>query len=58
MTMASISEATIIVEASDTSGSLIQAKECLKQKKKLFILDSCFDNLKRKLLSLKKKKSL
>ena len=42
--MASISEATIIIEASDTSGSLIQARECLKQKKKLFILDSCFKN--------------
>ena len=46
MTMASVSEATVIVEASDTSGSLIQARECLKQNKKLFILDSCFDNLK------------
>jgi len=46
MTMASISEATVIVEASDTSGSLIQARECLKQKKKLFIMDSCFNNPK------------
>ena len=44
--MASISDATIIVEASDTSGSLTQARECLKQKKKLFILDSCFKNSK------------
>ena len=44
MTMASISKATVIVEASDTSGSLIQARECLKQNKKLFILDSCFNN--------------
>ena len=44
MTMASISTATIIVEASDTSGSLIQARECLKQNKKLFIMDSCFSN--------------
>lgn len=43
-TMASISSATVIVEASDTSGSLVQARECLKQKKKLFILDSCFQN--------------
>ena len=42
--MASISKATIIVEASDTSGSLIQARECIRQNKKLFILDSCFDN--------------
>lgn len=48
MIMASISEATVIVEASDISGSLIQARECLKQNKKLFIVDSCFDNLKNK----------
>ena len=46
MTMASISKATVIVEASDTSGSLVQARECLKQNKKLFILDSCFNNSK------------
>ena len=44
ITMASLSEATVIVEASDTSGSLFQARECLKQGKKLFILDSCFNN--------------
>ncbi len=46
MTMASISEATVIVEASDTKGSLVQARECLKQNKKLFIMDSCFKNKK------------
>lgn len=46
-TMAALSEATIIVEASDTSGSLTQARECVRQGKKLFILDSCFrDDLK------------
>ena len=44
LTMASISEATIIIEASDTSGSLIQADKCCKLGKKLFILDSCFKN--------------
>ena len=44
VTMAAISEATIIVEASDTSGSLTQARACLHQEKKLFILDSCFHN--------------
>ena len=44
ITMASISDATVIVEASDTSGSHTQARECLKQGKKLFILDSCFSN--------------
>lgn len=42
-TMAALSEATVIVEASDTSGSLIQARSALKQGRKLFILDSCFD---------------
>ena len=46
MIMASISNATVIVEASDISGSLIQARECLRQNKKIFILDSCFDNTK------------
>lgn len=46
--MASISKATIVVEASDTSGSLIQARECLRQGKKLFIWDSCFKNPKSK----------
>ncbi len=44
VTMAAISEATIIVEASDTSGSLTQARACISQNKKLFILDSCFKN--------------
>ncbi|MBF0367793.1 MAG: DNA-protecting protein DprA [Oligoflexia bacterium] len=42
-TMAALSCATVIVEASDTSGSLTQARECLRQNKKLFILDSCFN---------------
>jgi DNA processing protein len=43
ITMSALSEATIIVEASDTSGSLTQARAALKQKRKLFILDNCFD---------------
>lgn len=43
ITMASLSEATIIIEASDTSGTLTQAKACIDQKKKLFILESCFN---------------
>ncbi len=42
--MAAISQGTIIVEASDTSGSLTQARACIQQGKKLFILDSCFKN--------------
>jgi DNA processing protein len=43
VTMAALSAATVIVEASDTSGSLIQARAAIKQGKKLFILKSCFD---------------
>jgi len=42
-TMSALSEATIIVEASDTSGSLTQARACLEQGRKLFILNSCFE---------------
>jgi DNA processing protein len=40
--MSALTEATIIVEASDTSGSLTQARAALHQGRKLFILDSCF----------------
>lgn len=43
-TMAALSEATVIVEASDTSGTLTQARACLQQGRKLFILNSCFEN--------------
>ncbi|WP_104012066.1 DNA-processing protein DprA [Burkholderia anthinoferrum] len=43
-TMSAFSDATIIVEAGDTSGTLIQARAALKQRRKLFILDSCFNN--------------
>ena len=42
VTMSALTQATIIVEASDTSGTLMQAKAALHQKRKLFILDSCF----------------
>jgi DNA processing protein len=42
VTMSALTEATIIVEASDTSGSLTQARAALQQGRKLFILDSCF----------------
>jgi DNA processing protein len=41
--MSALSEATIIVEAGDTSGTLTQARAALKQNRKLFILDSCFN---------------
>ena len=40
--MSALTEATIIVEAGQTSGTLIQARAALKQGRKLFILDSCF----------------
>jgi DNA processing protein len=43
-TMSALTEATIIVEASETSGTLIQAKAALDQGRKLFILDSNFAN--------------
>lgn len=43
-TMSAITDATVIIEASDTSGTLIQAKAALYQKRKLFILESCFQN--------------
>ena len=42
--MSALTEATIIVEAGETSGTLIQARHALKQKKKLFILESNFHN--------------
>lgn len=45
-TMSALSEATIIVEAGETSGTLIQAKAALKQGRKVFILNSNFENSK------------
>lgn len=44
VTMSALTEATIIVEAGETSGTLIQARAALHQGRKLFILDSCFRN--------------
>lgn len=44
ITMSALSEATIIVEAGETSGTLVQAAAALKQGRKLFILDNCFCN--------------
>lgn len=44
ITMSALTQATIIVEASDTSGTLYQARAALDQGRKLFILDSCFKN--------------
>jgi len=44
VTMSALTEATIIIEAGETSGTLIQARAALKQGRKLFVLDSCFRN--------------
>lgn len=43
-TMAALTEATIIVEAGETSGTLVQANAALKQGRKVFILNNNFDN--------------
>jgi DNA processing protein len=42
LTMSALTEATIIVEAGETSGTLLQARAAIEQGRKLFILDSCF----------------
>jgi DNA processing protein len=41
-TISALTEATVIIEAGDTSGTLVQARHAMKQGRKLFILDSCF----------------
>ncbi|NQX38497.1 DNA processing protein [Pedobacter steynii] len=43
-TMSALTEATIIIEAGETSGTLIQARAAIQQGRKLFILESCFQN--------------
>ncbi|MYD78784.1 MAG: DNA-processing protein DprA [Gammaproteobacteria bacterium] len=45
VTMSALTEATIIIEAGETSGTLFQARAAVNQKRKLFILDSCFRNI-------------
>jgi DNA processing protein len=44
ITMSALTQATVIIEASDTSGTLYQARAAINQGRKLFILDSCFQN--------------
>lgn len=44
ITMAALTQATVIIEAGETSGTLVQARHALKQGRKLFILDSNFQN--------------
>ena len=45
ITMSALAEATIIVEAGERSGTLVQADAAIKQGRKLFILDNCFRNI-------------
>lgn len=42
VTMSALTEGTVIVEAGESSGTLIQARAAIHQGRKLFILDSCF----------------
>ena len=44
VTMSALTKATVIVEAGETSGTLFQARAAIRQGRKLFILDSCFQN--------------
>lgn len=44
VTMSALTEATVIVEAGETSGTLTQARAAVHQGRKLFILESCFNN--------------
>ena len=44
VTMAALTEATIVVEAGEPSGAVHQARAALKQGRKVFVLDSCFRN--------------
>ena len=42
ITMSALTEATVVVEAGETSGALTQARAAFSQGRKVFILDSCF----------------
>ncbi|MEO0551274.1 MAG: DNA-processing protein DprA [Pseudomonadota bacterium] len=42
--MSALTRATVIVEAGETSGTLVQAKAAIEQGRMLFILDNCFRN--------------
>lgn len=43
-TMSALSDATLIIEAGETSGSLTQAAAAIYQNRKLLIWDDCFNN--------------
>jgi DNA processing protein len=42
--MSALTEATLIIEAGETSGSLTQANAALFQRRKLLIWEDCFHN--------------
>ncbi|MHB8927836.1 MAG: DNA-processing protein DprA [Bacillota bacterium] len=42
--MSGLCEGTVVVEASETSGALIQARKCMQQGRRLFIPQSALDN--------------
>ena len=42
--MSGLCEATVVIEAGDTSGAVIQARQCLSQGRTLFMTRSVFDN--------------
>jgi DNA processing protein len=44
VTMSALTLGTVIIEAEETSGTLVQARAAIRQGRKLFILDSCFRN--------------
>lgn len=44
ITMSALTDATIIVEAGENSGTMVQARAALAQDRKLFILASCFED--------------
>jgi DNA processing protein len=45
ITMSALTDATVIVEAGETSGTLVQARHALKQGRTLFILESNFHKI-------------
>ena len=44
VTLWALTKATNIVEAGETSGTLVQARAALRQNRKLFVLENCFHN--------------
>ena len=42
--MAALSKVSIVVEASETSGTRSQARDCIKNNRKLFFLKSCYES--------------